>query len=415
MSEARRPADDAHDWSRARRRHRAVGTRARLRRKSGIADTELSEAEEHLQRWLAAGRHGDMAYMARHGTARARPAELVPGTVRVITARMNYWPAGAARRAGRARRRRARLRRRATRSAATITRCCARGLRGSSSASATRSATSAIACSPTARRCSKSRWPRRRASAGAASTRCCSRATMGSYFFLGEIYTDLPLPVTPGDVRALRHLRGVHRRVSRPAPSSRPTSSTRAAASPISRSSIAGAIPEDAASADRQPRLRLRRLPARVPVEPVRADGERSTISARCATDSTARRWSSSSPGPRTSSTRAWPAARSAASATSAGCATSPSDSATRRASEAVVAALESRADGSVAARARARRVGARPSACGRSLAARRTHCVRKATIFALVVALAGLEAARCPANARACRRRRARTGADSP
>ncbi|MEO8755828.1 MAG: tRNA epoxyqueuosine(34) reductase QueG [Casimicrobiaceae bacterium] len=62
----------------------------------GIADTELSEAEEHLQRWLAAGRHGAMAYMERHGTARARPAELVPGTIRVITARMNYWPADAA-------------------------------------------------------------------------------------------------------------------------------------------------------------------------------------------------------------------------------------------------------------------------------------------------------------------------------
>jgi epoxyqueuosine reductase len=61
----------------------------------GIADTELSEAEEHLQRWLAAGRHGAMGYMARHGTARTRPAELVPGTIRVITVRMNYWPADA--------------------------------------------------------------------------------------------------------------------------------------------------------------------------------------------------------------------------------------------------------------------------------------------------------------------------------
>jgi len=62
----------------------------------GIADTELSEAEAHLQRWLAAGRHGDMAYMARHGSARSRPAELIPGTIRVISARLNYWPAGAA-------------------------------------------------------------------------------------------------------------------------------------------------------------------------------------------------------------------------------------------------------------------------------------------------------------------------------
>src|SRR5689334_16921607 len=58
----------------------------------GIADTELSEAEAHLQRWLAAGRHGDMVYMARHGTARSRPGELVPGTIRVITARMDYRP-----------------------------------------------------------------------------------------------------------------------------------------------------------------------------------------------------------------------------------------------------------------------------------------------------------------------------------
>jgi epoxyqueuosine reductase len=61
----------------------------------GIADTELSEAEAHLQRWLAAGRHGDMHYMARHGSARARPAELVPGTIRIITARINYRSAAA--------------------------------------------------------------------------------------------------------------------------------------------------------------------------------------------------------------------------------------------------------------------------------------------------------------------------------
>jgi epoxyqueuosine reductase len=61
----------------------------------GISDTELSTEEGHLLRWLSAGRHGAMDYMARHGAARARPAELVPGTVRVISARMNYWPEGA--------------------------------------------------------------------------------------------------------------------------------------------------------------------------------------------------------------------------------------------------------------------------------------------------------------------------------
>ena len=58
----------------------------------GIADIELSQAEAGLQAWLDAGCHGDMDYMAAHGMKRARPAELVPGTVRVISARMNYLP-----------------------------------------------------------------------------------------------------------------------------------------------------------------------------------------------------------------------------------------------------------------------------------------------------------------------------------
>lgn len=58
----------------------------------GIADIDLGEAEEHLLNWLQAGRHGEMAYMARHGLKRTRPGDLVPGTVRVISARMDYWP-----------------------------------------------------------------------------------------------------------------------------------------------------------------------------------------------------------------------------------------------------------------------------------------------------------------------------------
>lgn len=56
----------------------------------GICDTDLSAAEKDLFAWLGGGRHGDMEYMARHGTKRSRPAELVPGTVRVIAVRMNY-------------------------------------------------------------------------------------------------------------------------------------------------------------------------------------------------------------------------------------------------------------------------------------------------------------------------------------
>jgi epoxyqueuosine reductase len=61
-----------------------------------IAGIDLAPEEARLLDWLAKGRHGDMDYMARHGTARARPAELVPGTASVITARLDYWP-GAAR------------------------------------------------------------------------------------------------------------------------------------------------------------------------------------------------------------------------------------------------------------------------------------------------------------------------------
>ncbi|MBK4733426.1 tRNA epoxyqueuosine(34) reductase QueG [Noviherbaspirillum pedocola] len=57
-----------------------------------ITDVDLSAAESGLAHWLAAGCHGDMDYMASHGTKRSRPAELVPGTLRVISARMDYLP-----------------------------------------------------------------------------------------------------------------------------------------------------------------------------------------------------------------------------------------------------------------------------------------------------------------------------------
>lgn len=62
----------------------------------GIADTELTAAENYLQDWLAAGRHGEMHYMAAHGTRRSRPAELQPGTVRVICVRLDYLPSATA-------------------------------------------------------------------------------------------------------------------------------------------------------------------------------------------------------------------------------------------------------------------------------------------------------------------------------
>ena len=59
----------------------------------GVSGVDLSTAEPGLQDWLAQGFHGEMGYMAAHGLKRARPVELVPGTVSVITARMDYLPA----------------------------------------------------------------------------------------------------------------------------------------------------------------------------------------------------------------------------------------------------------------------------------------------------------------------------------
>jgi len=58
----------------------------------GVAPVDLSHAEPGLLAWLAAGNHGSMDYMHRHGLKRARPTELVPGTLSIITARMDYLP-----------------------------------------------------------------------------------------------------------------------------------------------------------------------------------------------------------------------------------------------------------------------------------------------------------------------------------
>ncbi|WP_159879507.1 tRNA epoxyqueuosine(34) reductase QueG [Aquitalea denitrificans] len=67
----------------------------------GFADARISkaalppEAEAHLQAWLEEGCHGEMDYMERHGSLRVKPAELVPGTLSIISVRLPYWPAEA--------------------------------------------------------------------------------------------------------------------------------------------------------------------------------------------------------------------------------------------------------------------------------------------------------------------------------
>tara|TARA_B100000700_G_scaffold317491_1_gene408963 strand:- start:185 stop:1321 length:1137 start_codon:yes stop_codon:yes gene_type:complete len=63
--------------------------------KVGITDLDLQKHEATLQKWLDKGYHGEMGFMERHGMLRARPAELHPGSVRAISVRMNYLPAEA--------------------------------------------------------------------------------------------------------------------------------------------------------------------------------------------------------------------------------------------------------------------------------------------------------------------------------
>ncbi len=59
---------------------------------TGISNTGLEDAEVHLSHWLKAGFHGEMEYMENHGTKRSRPQELIPGTISVVSVRMDYWP-----------------------------------------------------------------------------------------------------------------------------------------------------------------------------------------------------------------------------------------------------------------------------------------------------------------------------------
>jgi len=161
----------------------------------GIADTDLGSDEARLVAWLAAGRHGAMDYMARHGTRRARPAELVPNTVRVITARMNYLPPGA--RAGdevlaspaSAFVARYALGRDYHRVLRTKLEVLARRIRAASGGGARVFTDSAPVLEVALAAKSGIGWRGKH-------TLLLTRDD-GSWFFLGEIYTDLPLPVTP--------------------------------------------------------------------------------------------------------------------------------------------------------------------------------------------------------------------------
>ena len=160
----------------------------------GVSDIDLGQAEARLLEWLALGFHGEMRYFDRHGATRARPAELVPGTVRVISARLDYSPPDArdshavlddgriafiSRYAlGRDYHKvmRTRLQRLADRIAAEIGAFGYRAFADSAPVMEVELATKAGLG-----------WRGKH-------TLLLNREG-GSYFFLGEIYTDLPLPV----------------------------------------------------------------------------------------------------------------------------------------------------------------------------------------------------------------------------
>ncbi|MCI0400240.1 MAG: tRNA epoxyqueuosine(34) reductase QueG [Gammaproteobacteria bacterium] len=81
----------AIDYTALARQIRQWGTQLGFQQ-VGISDSELKEQEVHLLNWLNKGMHGEMAYMKHHGTRRSRPNDLIPGTIRVISVRMDYLP-----------------------------------------------------------------------------------------------------------------------------------------------------------------------------------------------------------------------------------------------------------------------------------------------------------------------------------
>ncbi len=161
----------------------------------GIADTDLGVAEARLEQWLADGLHGTMGYMARHGRRRSRPSELVPGTLRVIAARLDYLPPAHDMAAVLADPAKGFVSRYA------LGRDYHKVLRGRLQQLARRIAeqigpfgyrvfvdSAPVLEKPLAEKAGLG-WIGKH-------TNLIARAT-GSWFFLGEIYTDLPLPVDP--------------------------------------------------------------------------------------------------------------------------------------------------------------------------------------------------------------------------
>ncbi|MCB1961494.1 MAG: tRNA epoxyqueuosine(34) reductase QueG, partial [Rhodocyclaceae bacterium] len=160
----------------------------------GVTGTRVAGSESGLQAWLDAGFHGEMDYMAKHGLRRCRPDELVPGTLRVITARLDYWPSAADAEAALADPARAYvsryalgrdyhkvLRLRLKKLAERIAEAAPHGFRVFTDSAPVTEVALADAAGIG--------WRGKH-------TLLISREA-GSFFFLGEIFTDLPLPIDP--------------------------------------------------------------------------------------------------------------------------------------------------------------------------------------------------------------------------
>ena len=324
----------------------------------GIAGVDLG-ARRGAARRLARRTAGTatMDYMARHGTRRSRPAELVPGTLRVISARMDYRPT--------------------PRDADAVLRRPALGYvsryalgrdyhkRAAAAPGAARRPhrrrgrrAPATAPSPTAHRCSRRRWRATPGSAGSASTPTCSTGTpaRGS-----SSARSTPTCRCRSTRRRAQHCGTLHR-LHRRLPDAGDRRAVRARRAPLHL------LPDDRAATARSRRNSAPRIGNRIYgcddcqlVCPWNrfAQAHRRAGLPRAPRARRAAAWSTCSAGARRNSCAAPKAARSAASATSAGCATSRSRSATRRARRRCSRRCESRAADPSRAGARARAVGA--------------------------------------------------------
>jgi epoxyqueuosine reductase len=160
----------------------------------GIAGIDLGGAEAGLAAWLEAGFQGEMDYMAKHGSRRTRPAELLPGTRRVISARMGYMPAAAPAAENLADGRRAYISRYALgRDYHKVLRARLQKLAERIDAAAPHGYRVFVDSAPVMEAALADQaglgW---RGKHSLLLTR-----DAGSWFFLGEIYTDLPLPIDP--------------------------------------------------------------------------------------------------------------------------------------------------------------------------------------------------------------------------